>query len=215
MVGMAPSLAWMIGLLIAASAVMVCGLQARRHESTRQLLIRIGGGSLAIAALGAVAFVLSSTGLDLARGVMGVGLIALAALGYSAFAAGLLKVVGTVVGRILTVSGVILQALVVGLVWLRPDIVGLWRTIIDAIAGALPVHYLTAGLTSAGNDGDPAALYWAFVVTAAVAAVGVVVLVVHQRTVARTGTDAGVDDGAESAESAEYVEDITAEQPVS
>lgn len=105
--------------------------------------------------------------------VLSVGMVLLVAALLSAASAGLTllctRFLGGFLGGILAMVGVLVQLGLVGWVWKTATTEEI-PTVLQALAGLMPLHYGSAAVTALGNAGDPRLLWGGVLVLAVVAA---------------------------------------------
>ncbi|WKD58556.1 hypothetical protein [Corynebacterium caspium] len=160
-----PALAPTSGFLLAA--LVLLGGAAAGLLAWRQALAVGVVSTLATAAL----FAILATG----SGVVGVGFALLTAallcLGSFGLAAMCVRYMGTFLGGMIAMLGVLVQLGLVGWVWKTATISEI-PAVLQGIAGLMPLHYGTAALTSIGNAGDPLMQWGGMAVVGIIAVAG-------------------------------------------
>lgn len=165
-----------VAMLIAA-LVMLAGIAAgaaAMHFKDRHWWI-LGGVTASATVAGLVLLMVLGVGISptaIWLSALGLALGTLAAAGVTAV---LIAMAGTTIGLSITAVLAIFQLGIVGWVW-RTAATGPVSEGAHIVASLLPLHWNTAALTAAGNNGDPEQLWLGMAVMGALAIIGLVAL---------------------------------------
>ncbi|WKD56708.1 hypothetical protein CAPI_00640 [Corynebacterium capitovis DSM 44611] len=162
------TLAPLAAMLLAA--LVVCGGFLLGSQRNRWV---IGGGAVFFALVGYVLAVIVGSGLSATAQAVGAVALVAGALASAGLSRAIFSTCGPRVGLGVAAALVTIQIGVVGWVW-KSATTGAAGDIAEAVSSAMPMHWVTAALSAAGNGGAPHAMWLGIALSAALAAVGLV-----------------------------------------